>query len=191
MLSAINRRTAIPLFLIGAGFLLLGGVALMLLLRPAAASGVSQVSELPSAIPVAVKFTVPVLSLQDVQGNPASLADYAGQIVLINHWATWCPPCKAEMPVLQAYYDAHRRQGFAVIAIESGEPLEEVAAYAQMTSLTFPVWVDPQESAMQAFKTYTLPSSYVVDRRGQVRLAWNGPINRAMLEKYVTPLLEE
>jgi peroxiredoxin len=95
------------------------------------------------------------------------------------------------MPTLKEYFEDHQEKGFVVIAIEAGEPVSEVAQFADEYGLTFPVWADPDQKALSAFRNNALPNSYVIDRRGQVRLAWTGAINREMLEKYVTPLLEE
>jgi peroxiredoxin len=144
-----------------------------------------------SAVPAAVNYPAPDLALLDLQGAPVSLEDYRGSVVLVNNWATWCPPCKEEMPTLQAYFDEHRSQGFTIIAIEAGEPPDEVQAFVQDFGLTFPVWPDPTLQATAAFRNPGLPTSYVIDRQGAVRLAWAGAINRQMLEKHVTPLLEE
>lgn len=179
---------ALGLGLIGAGLLLLGIVAWTLL---PAWNRASTSEAQASAIPVEVNFAAPELYLSDLQGNPVSLTDYRGQVVLVNNWATWCPPCKAEMPALQAYYDKHRHQNFTIIAIEAGEPVAEVTAFVQQYRLTFPVWLDPGQKATAAFRNPGLPSSYVIDPKGNVRLAWTGAISGEMLEKYVTPLLEE
>lgn len=143
-----------------------------------------------SSIPVAVNFPAPELTLTDLGGNTRSLANHLGQIVLVNNWATWCPPCKAEMPALQAYYQAHAAEGFVIIGIEAGEAADEVTAFVKQYGLTFPIWLDPFGMAIEAFKNNNLPSSYVIDRSGTLRLAWAGAISREMLEKYVTPLLE-
>ena len=179
--------------MIGAGLLALAGMAWVWITSSSPGGPGESIpsSSLDSAIPSAVDFPAPALSLQDVQGQPVSLADYAGQIVLVNNWATWCPPCKAEMPVLQDYFNDYRQQGFMIIAIEAGEPLDEVSAYVKKAGLTFPVWVDPGQRAMLAFQAFSLPNSFVIDRQGQVRLAWTGAISRAMLEEYVTPLLAQ
>ncbi len=144
-----------------------------------------------SSIPAAVNYPAPELTLSDLQGNPSSLTDYLGQVVLVNNWATWCPPCKAEMPALQAYYQTHAAQGFVILGIEAGEPADEVTAFVKQYGLTFPVWLDPKGLALKAFRNFSLPSSYVIDRDGVVRLAWSGAISREMLEKYVTPLVEK
>lgn len=183
-----QRGKIISLVFMGTGLLILGVVAFVFLLRPQgnAESGVER-----SAIPVEVSYEAPDLSLTDLQGNPVGLEDYRGTVVLVNNWATWCPPCKAEMPTLQAYYDDHHAKGFTIIAIESGDPVAEVVSFVEEYGLTFPVWPDISMKSISAFRNPGLPSSYVIDRNGTVRLAWSGAVNRNVLEKYVSPLLEE
>jgi len=143
-------------------------------------------------VPVEVDYEAPALTLSNLDGEKYSLADYHGQVVLVNLWATWCPPCKAEMPTLEAYYQAHQTDGFVTIAINDGDPAEAVTTFVQEYALSFPVWLDPTYQATDhAFKTSNLPSSFVIDREGNVRLRWVGEIDRVALEKYVTPLILE
>ena len=145
-----------------------------------------------STVPAAVNYAAPELTLSDLAGAKHSLADYHGQVVLVNLWATWCPPCKAEMPTLEAYYQAHQTDGFITVAIDDGDPTDSVASFVKQYSLSFPVLLDPTYQASDhAFKTRNLPSSFVIDREGNIRLRWVGEIDRASLEKYVTPLLVE
>jgi len=129
--------------------------------------------------------------LDTLHGQSASLEDYRGQVILVNLWATWCPPCRAEMPVLQAYYESHQKQGFVLIAVNAGDSAADVKTFVDQTGLTFPVWLDPNNAALRAFRTTGLPSSFVINRDGQIRLAWSGAIERKTLEKYVTPLLNQ
>lgn len=144
-----------------------------------------------SAVPALVDYPAPDLRLDTLDGKSTSLKNYAGQVVLVNLWAVWCPPCKAEMPVLQAYYQTHHEQGFTLIAINAGDTQEQVRAFVTGNGLTFPVWLDPDGAASRAFRSMGLPSSYVVDRSGRVRLAWSGAVERETLETYVTPLIVE
>ena len=141
--------------------------------------------------PATASYAAPQLALTSLDGDPVSLDDYHGKVVLVNNWATWCPPCKAEMPELQHYYTTHASDGFVVVAIESGEPASTVSSFVLDQKLTFPVWLDLHGAAVEAFKNWDLPSSYGIDRDGIVRMSWTGPINQATLEKYITPLLEK
>jgi peroxiredoxin len=180
----------LPLALIGAGLLLLAALAWTWLSAADANALENPDSEgLSSVVPVAVDYPAPELSLQDLSGVPVSLEGYRGQVVLVNNWAIWCPPCKAEMPVLQAYYLDHRDRGFTIIGIEAGEPTDQVVDFVEDYGLSFPVWPDLEKAALKAFQNGGLPNSYVIDRDGQVRLAWTGAISREMLDAHVTPLL--
>ncbi len=138
-----------------------------------------------------MNYPAPELQLENITGEEESLNEFLGQVVLVNNWATWCPPCKAEMPTLAGYFTSHVDDGFMVIAIEAGDPQDQVAKFAQDFNLPFKIWLDPDSKALNAFRNGSLPSSYVVDRNGVIRYAWTGEINREMLEKFVTPLLSE
>jgi len=181
-----GRARLLAMFLVGAGLLILGVAAFFMLPEPDAIA-----SDELSALPLRVEYPAPQLELTDLEGNPVSLADYRGQVILVNNWATWCPPCKAEMPTLQSYYDDHSATGFTIIAIDAGDPVADVVAFVEDYGLTFPVWPDQAQKATVAFRNPGLPSSYVIDRDGVVRLAWTGAISRKTLDKFVTPLLEE
>ncbi len=175
----------------GIGLILIGVVFWQLLAVRQAQNAAGSPTDF-AAVPAKVQFEAPSLTLSDLQNNRHSLSEYRGQVVLVNLWATWCPPCKAEMPILQDFYLLHKADGFTVIAIEDGDPYSDVASYVRSLNLTFSVWLDPTYQATdQAFKTANLPSSYVIDRDGVVRLTWVGAINLKNLEKYVTPLIKE
>ncbi|HET7142824.1 MAG TPA: TlpA disulfide reductase family protein [Anaerolineales bacterium] len=175
--------------ILGVGLVLIGSAAFLLLQGTKNTEASRPVSR--SVIPMEVNYPAPELSLQNVNGKTESLIDFRDKVVLVNNWATWCPPCKAEIPTLEAYYEAHAPDGFVIIGVEAGEAQEDVLTFAQEHDMTYPVWFDPTNAAMSAFHNGSLPSSYVIDRKGNIRLAWVGEINREMLEKYVTPLLME
>jgi len=183
--SSQTRNRALPLIFLGMGLLLIATAAYYLSQKNAAPS-----SDL-SAIPVKVHYPAPDLSLTNLDGSPASLADYRGKVVLVNLWATWCPPCKEEMPALESFYRKHADDGFTIVAVNDGDPTGDVVQFVKDYGLTFPIWLDPKYIATEkAFKTLNLPSSFVIDRDGQIVLSWVGGINLRTLEKYVTPIIE-
>lgn len=145
-----------------------------------------------SAVPAKVDFPAPELTLSDTAGRPASLVDFRGQVVLVNLWATWCPPCKEEMPALETYYRRYADEGFVIVAVNDGDPAPDVIQFVEDYGLTFPVWLDPTYTATeQAFKTLNLPSSFVIDRQGDVVLSWVGGVSLKTLETHVTPIIKE
>ncbi len=181
-----KRNLGLALFILG--LFLIGAVIIYYLpiAQQKALNGVQYILE-----PATVSFAAPKLALTGLDEAPTSLETYRGKIVLVNNWATWCPPCQTEMPELEAYYTKHFSQGFVVVAIESGEPASTVSEFARQYELSFPIWLDPHGAAVAAFKNWDLPSSYLIDKTGTVRLSWTGPVNQATLEKYVTPFLEK
>ncbi len=180
------EKQTVILVIVGAGLMLIAIAAFLSL--PQATAAVS--GQNLGMIPAPVNFTAPDVSITDLDGNPVSFADYRGKVILYNAWATWCPPCKEEMPILQAYYNDHKDQGFVIIAVEDGQPVEEVRNFVKEYQLSFPVWPDPKWVATTAFKIENLPTSYIIDREGVARLTWTGAVTRDMLEKYVTPIIE-
>ncbi len=175
------------LMMIGAGLIAIG-IVFFLILRetPAAAS-----QDDFSAIPATVNYPAPELPLQDLAGKSASLTDYRGSVVMVNLWATWCPPCKAEMPALETFYEKYKGYGFVLIGINQEETRETVAPFVKEFGLTFPIWLDEKYLAQRMFKTENLPSSFIVDRNGTVRLMWVGAISKTKLDQYVTEIIKE
>ncbi len=184
-----QKRQNLVVQIIGGIGLILVGAALAMLLRPQGETSASTQAEEWSVQPMAVRYPAPELSLFNINGEKKQLSDFRQQIVVVNNWATWCPPCKAEMPTLVSYYLDHASQGLMIIAIEAGESKNDVLPFVQSYGMKFQVWLDPQNASMAVFRNSNLPSSYVIDRSGTVRYAWTGAISREMLEKYITPLL--
>ena len=177
---------------LGAGLILLGMAVFVAWPKTEDSATEVPLADGSLTVPVEVRYEAPYLELTDLKGTNHELTDHLGEVVLVNLWATWCPPCKAEMPTLEAYYQAHQTDGFVTIAVNDGDPSENVADFVQEYGLSFQVWLDPTYQATDvAFKTRNLPSSFVIDREGYVRLRWVGEIDRVALEKYVTPLILE
>jgi len=176
------------MFLIGGGLLVIGIAALMLL--PKITPPESNSNDLGTG-PAVVDFPAPDLQLQDLDGQPTSLVDYRGQVVLVNNWATWCPPCRQEMPILEAFYTDHHQQGFTIVAIDAGDAPGVVREFVDNYGMSFPVWIDPTSQALNRFRNNYLPSSYLIDEAGQVIMVWSGAVTRASLEENITPLLRD
>jgi peroxiredoxin len=183
-----NSNTSMK-FILGVGLILIGLAAFLLTQGTNKTEEAQPVSR--SVTPMEVNYPAPELSLQNVNGKTESLIGYRDKVLLVNNWATWCPPCKAEIPTLEAFYKLHNDQGFVIIGIEAGESQNDVLKFVQEHDMTYPIWFDLKNAATNAFNNENLPSSYVIDRNGMVRLAWVGEISQEMLEKYVTPLLME
>jgi peroxiredoxin len=128
-------------------------------------------------------------SLTDINGKTVSLSDYAGQVVLINAWATWCPPCKAEMPDLNTYYQAHQGEGFVILAINAGDSASVAAAFANQKGLAFPVLLDPNMHLLTSLGVQSFPTSILVSADGVVKTIHVGMFTPETLEAEITPYL--
>ncbi len=133
----------------------------------------------------------PDFALRDLAGHSASLADYRGKAVLINFWATWCAPCRVEMPWFIALQQKYSAQGFVILGIDSDYPedVPKVPGFAKKMGLNYPVLYGNQQTATKYGCCDYLPMSYYIDRAGIVRFATVGLGDRNTLESYVQELL--
>lgn len=106
-------------------------------------------------------------TLADLQGKPWHLRELQNKVVLVNFWATWCPPCRKEMPDLQALYDKYKDQGFVVLSI-SDEESAKVAPFIAERKISYPVLLDPGRKVGEAFVVEGIPKSFVYDRSGKL-----------------------
>jgi peroxiredoxin len=133
----------------------------------------------------------PNFSLTDLNGTKIALIDLKGQVLLINIWATWCPPCRVEMPAIQAAYEQYHDQGFIVLAVNLQEDPAAVAAFMRDYQLTFPALLDRDGQVSRAYQAAALPSSFFVDRRGVIRVIYRGPMPHSAIAGTVEQLLQE
>lgn len=117
----------------------------------------------------------PKLEARDLAGAPRSLADYRGKVVLLNFWATWCPPCQREMPSLERLRARMAGQPLEIVAVSSAETPEEVKAYLARMKLGFPVLLDTDGSNTRRWKVFALPTTFLLDAGGRVRQVLTGP----------------
>jgi thiol-disulfide isomerase/thioredoxin len=117
------------------------------------------------------------LALKDPAGAPHALADYRGKVVLVNFWATWCDPCREEMPSMQRLKERLSDQRFAVLAVNYGESRERVAEFQQRVPLDLQMLLDPGQETARAWKVRILPMSFLLDAEGRVRYSVIGEID--------------
>jgi len=123
---------------------------------------------------VAGRPEAPDFSLTDLNGQSHRLSDYRGKVVVVNFWATWCPPCREEMPSLDRAAQRLARDGILVLGVASGESLEKVAAFQGRFPVGFPLLPDASGKVMRGWPGVGLPNTFVVDRRGRIAYAAGG-----------------
>lgn len=111
----------------------------------------------------------PDFSLQSLDGSTVRLSDLKGQVVLINFWATWCAPCREEMPLLDAIYQKYNRLGVELLGINVEDDASGAQEYLNETPVTFPILFDPDGRVSKQYQVKAMPSTILVDRHGNVR----------------------
>ncbi len=128
-------------------------------------------------------------SIRDINNKQHSLQDYQGKVVIVNFWASWCPPCVHEMPSMSALKDKIGADYFDILAINLGEPAEDIAVFLKAHPVNFPILPDPQQKLAKTWKVFAFPTSYIIDKKGNIRYSvaggidWNTPQVRQVIEK--------
>jgi cytochrome c biogenesis protein CcmG, thiol:disulfide interchange protein DsbE len=138
-------------------------------------------------------FAAPDFTLKTPDGETYTLSDLKGQAVLVNMWATWCPPCRAEMPAMEKVYNEYKDQGFIVLAVNNtfqDNPLE-IVPFATQYNLTFPILLDETGETSRAYQVRSLPSSYFINRYGVItEVVIGGPMSETLLRTRIEEALK-
>ena len=144
--------------------------ALLMLGVPSAPTRAADLPPLSHSLTKQAPRPAPALKLPDLDGSPHDLAKLKGKVVLINFWATWCPPCRREMPSMERLSQALAGEAFTVLAVDVGEDAETIEAFTSQfdATPTFPILLDTRSHAMQAWQVAGLPTTFLVDKQGRI-----------------------
>jgi peroxiredoxin len=131
----------------------------------------------------------PDFTLEALDGSKVALRDYRGKVVLINFWATWCPPCRAEIPEIEAAFEARQADGFEVLGINVEESRETIAPFVDEFEMSYPVLLDESGRLLQTYRAMGLPMSVIVDQDGVIQARHVGFLTAADLDRYLGELL--
>ena len=129
------------------------------------------------------------LAMKDMNGADVKLADYKGKVILLNFWATWCPPCLVEIPEFQKVYDEQKDQGFVVLGVSTDDTAEQLRAFAADRKVTYPLLLITPQVEDAYGPLFGLPTSLIIARDGSVCKRHFGPMSKEQLEKEIKPLL--
>jgi len=137
-----------------------------------------------------VGYRAPDFTLPTLDGRPVNLRALEGRVVLINFWASWCPPCREEMPALQSVYAQHKPEhGLEILAVNQMEDPVIVVTFAELLGLTFPIPLDSDGAVSQRYQVRGIPTTFLVDRGGVIRdIVIGGPMSEAYIESKLAPL---
>jgi peroxiredoxin len=128
-------------------------------------------------------------TLESLAGGKASLRDYQGSVVLLNFWATWCPPCQDEIPDFEAAYQAHKDEGFVILGVNVEESRTAVEPFVQGLQMSYPILLDESGKVMQEYRARGLPMSLLIDRDGVIRVRHVGYLPAYKLDEYLEDIL--
>ncbi|MHB0989164.1 MAG: redoxin domain-containing protein [Bellilinea sp.] len=141
-----------------------------------------------------VGFAAPDFELAGMDGSAVKLSDFRGKVVFLNFWASWCPPCRAEMPAIQKLSSVYPPEQVAILSVNATnqDNLEDVRTFIDNYGLTFPVLLDIDGSVNRNYQIQALPSSFFIDAEGEIRkVVIGGPLTEAMMRAEIAQLVEE
>jgi peroxiredoxin len=133
----------------------------------------------------------PDFELKTPNGDSLKLSDFRGQKVIVNMWATWCPPCRVEMPDMQKFHEKYKDENATIIAVNmtsSEKSLDSIPNFLDEFGITFPVVLDEHNKVGEIYQVYALPTSVIIDSQGIIQQKISGPMNYEMMEKFVSEI---
>ena len=143
--------------------------------------------------PLAIGQQAPNFTAHDTHDNAVALQEYQGRPVVLNFWATWCVPCRQELPVLQAAYDAYRDKGLVILAIsqDAAEKKATVRSYVADLGITFPPLLDPEGNVAAYYNIFLLPSTIFINPAGTVVAVHLGLMTRPQIEQHLVAIMPQ
>lgn len=133
----------------------------------------------------------PEFDLKTLDEESVKLSDFRGKKLIVNMWATWCPPCRAEMPDMQKFYDKYKDEDVAILAVNmttSEKSVDDISKFLNEFEITFSVVLDEQNKVAMTYQTFALPASYIIDSKGIIQQKVTGPMNYEMMEKMISEI---
>jgi peroxiredoxin len=139
-------------------------------------------------------FYAPDFTLETLQGGQVKLSDLRGKIVVVNFWTTWCPPCRAETPALEAAYEAYKDSNVVVLGVNltDQDAIPDVKSFVQAFDLTYPILLDRDGAIGLLYQLNGLPTTFFVNRKGVIRtVVVGGPMSETFIRSKIEALLQE
>ncbi len=160
---------------------------------PVPATSLTAFFNLPTSAPTPTALTAgetaPPFILEGLDGETHSLQSYRGKRVILNFWATWCAPCRLEMPLLQAAHTRLEKSGVIVVGVNQAEDVATIRKYVKELNLTFPVLLDSVQSVSQDYQVFGLPTTFFIDSQGRLQDENLGPLTEETLQGYLDKLV--
>jgi peroxiredoxin len=156
-------------------------------------SNANSSSNKPTGEPVginqnSIKMKATHFKLKDLNGNELSLSDLRGKKVFLNFWASWCSPCKAEIPEMEKFYQETKNSDLVIVSVDIGEPLNDVKAFIDQNNYNFTVLLDSNQKVAAQYGISAIPTSFFIDKEGNIISKHTGPMNTRQMKEYINAL---
>ncbi|MCS6802076.1 MAG: TlpA disulfide reductase family protein [Chloroflexota bacterium] len=143
------------------------------------------VTALDTSATARVNDPAPLFTARTLQGEAVNLANYRGKLVILNFWASWCGPCRSEMPAIEAASIRYRDAGVVFLGVNVQEASATVTAFVDEFKLTFPILLDPNGAISAVYRVRSLPTTFFIDRDGILREQFTGEMNASVIDRRV------